>query len=155
MKAYSQDLQQRVLRAIDAGQSQAQVAETFAVSVATIKRYLKQQRETGHVMSKAITGRPAVRGGHSMAVCYWGPLRVVENGNGQPLAGRASPVRRSPGSVLPEPARCPYLTSTWLGSWRWPQPPAGSLANAQPSFGSQLYAGSSHGYRDQRPVVAA
>ncbi|HTI15992.1 MAG TPA: IS630 transposase-related protein [Dictyobacter sp.] len=62
MKAYSQDLRQRVLRAIDAGASQGKVAETFAVSVATIKRYLKQRRETGHVEPKSIPGRPAVKG---------------------------------------------------------------------------------------------
>ena len=59
MKAYSQDLRQRVLRAVDAGQTQAEIAKTFAVSVATIKRYLKQRRETGHVQPKAIPGRPA------------------------------------------------------------------------------------------------
>ena len=62
MKAYSQDLRHRVLRAIDGGQSQAEVAETFAVSVATIKRYLKQRRETGQVVPKAIPGRPAKKG---------------------------------------------------------------------------------------------
>jgi transposase len=62
MKAYSQDLRQRVLRAVDAGASQSQVAETFAVSVATIKRYLKQRRESGHVEPKTIPGRPAVKG---------------------------------------------------------------------------------------------
>jgi transposase len=59
MKAYSQDLRQRVLRAIDAGHTQAEVAEMFAVSVATIKRYLKERRETGHVKPKSIPGRPA------------------------------------------------------------------------------------------------
>jgi transposase len=59
MKAYTQDLRQRVLRAVDAGHSQAEVAEAFAVSIATIKRYLKQRRETGHVKPKAIPGRPA------------------------------------------------------------------------------------------------
>lgn len=62
MKAYSQDLRLRVLRAIDAGASQSQVAEEFAVSVSTIKRYLKQRRESGHVMPKAIPGRPNVKG---------------------------------------------------------------------------------------------
>ncbi len=62
MKAYSQDLRQRVLRAVDAGQRQAEIAKTFAVSVATIKRYLKQRRETGHVQPKAIPGRPAKKG---------------------------------------------------------------------------------------------
>ena len=62
MKAYSQDLRQRVLRAVDAGQRQAEIAKTFTVSVATIKRYLKQRRETGHVQPKAIPGRPAKKG---------------------------------------------------------------------------------------------
>ncbi|GCE07795.1 hypothetical protein [Dictyobacter aurantiacus] len=51
-----------MLRAIDAGASQSEVAETFAISVATIKRYLKQRRETGHVEPKNIPGRPAVKG---------------------------------------------------------------------------------------------
>lgn len=62
MKAYSQDLRQRVLRAIDSGESQSEAAETFAVSVPTIKRYLRQRRESGHVLPKAIPGRPARKG---------------------------------------------------------------------------------------------
>jgi transposase len=51
-----------VLRAVDVGHSQAEVAVTFAISVATIKRYPKQRRETGHVWPKAIPGRPSVKG---------------------------------------------------------------------------------------------
>jgi transposase len=62
MRAYSQDLRQRVLQAIDAVQRQTTVAKTFSVSVATIKRYLKQRREMGHILPKAIPGRPAVKG---------------------------------------------------------------------------------------------
>jgi transposase len=62
MRAYSQDLRQRVLRAIDAGHTQTAIAQMFAISVATIKRYLKQRRETGHVEPKAIPGRPAQKG---------------------------------------------------------------------------------------------
>ena len=62
MKAYSQDLRQRVLRAVDQGHTQAEIAKTFAISVATIKRYLKQRRETGHVEPNAIPGRPARKG---------------------------------------------------------------------------------------------
>jgi len=62
MKAYSADLRQRVLRAVDQGHRQAEIAKTFAVSTATIKRYLKQRRETGQVLAKAIPGRPAKKG---------------------------------------------------------------------------------------------
>ncbi len=62
MRAYSQDLRQRVLRAVDQGTSQAEIAKTFAVSIATIKRYLNLRRETGYVLPKAIPGRPAEKG---------------------------------------------------------------------------------------------
>ncbi len=62
MKAHSQDLRQRVLRAIDQGKSQAEVAETFAISTATIKRYLKARRESGQVLPRAIPGRPNIKG---------------------------------------------------------------------------------------------
>ena len=62
MKAYSQDLRQRVLRAIDQGKNQAEVAETFAISTDTIKRYLKTRRESGQVMSRPIPGRPNIKG---------------------------------------------------------------------------------------------
>ena len=62
MKAYSQDLRRRVLRAIDQGKSQAEVAETFAISTASIKRYLKARRESGQVLPKPIPGRPNVKG---------------------------------------------------------------------------------------------
>lgn len=62
MKAYSQDLRQRVLRAIDQGKSQGEVAETFAISTATIKRYLRARRESGQILPKPIPGRPNIKG---------------------------------------------------------------------------------------------
>jgi transposase len=58
MKAYSDDLRQRILRAVDQGHRQAEIAAAFQVSVATIKRYLKRRRETGQVAAKPIPGRP-------------------------------------------------------------------------------------------------
>jgi transposase len=58
MKAYSQDLRERVLRAVDLGRPRAEIVQLFGVSLATIKRYLKQRREEGHVRPKAIPGRP-------------------------------------------------------------------------------------------------
>lgn len=63
MKAYSQDLRQRVVRAVDEGRTRAEIAQLFCVSLATIKRYLKQRRESGHLIPKAIPGRPAKKGG--------------------------------------------------------------------------------------------
>ena len=58
MRAYSQNLRQQVLRAIDEGKSHAQIIDLCQVSRATIKRYVKQQRETGNVLQRPIPGRP-------------------------------------------------------------------------------------------------
>jgi transposase len=62
MKPYSQDLRERVLRAVETGMARADIVKPFAVSLATIKRYLKQRRESGHVKPKAIPGRPSRKG---------------------------------------------------------------------------------------------
>lgn len=59
MKAYSQDVRERVLRAVDQGIARSEIVRVLAVSLATIGRYLKQRRETGHVRPKAIPGRPS------------------------------------------------------------------------------------------------
>ena len=58
MRAYSVDLRQRVVAAVDAGTPRAAVARTFQVSPATIKRYLKQRREAGHLAPRTSPGRP-------------------------------------------------------------------------------------------------
>ena len=57
MKAYSEDLRERVLRAVDQGRPRAEIVQLLGVSLATIKRYLKQRRDEGHVKPKAIPGR--------------------------------------------------------------------------------------------------
>src|ERR1700730_176987 len=59
MKAYSYDLRLRVLRAVNQGRPRAEIVAMFAISLATLKRYLKRQRETGDVRAKPIPGRPA------------------------------------------------------------------------------------------------
>ncbi len=58
MKAYSQDLRERVLRAVDQGYPRAEIVQLLGISLSTLKRYLKQRREEGHVRPKAIPGRP-------------------------------------------------------------------------------------------------
>lgn len=62
MQAYSQDLRQRILHAVDQGKPRAEIIKTFAVSRSTIKRYLKLRRKTGDVKPNAIPGRPAKKG---------------------------------------------------------------------------------------------
>jgi transposase len=61
MKAYSQDLRERVVHAIEQGKSQDEVSTSFEVSSSTIKRYLRQRREQGHLQPKKITGRPPTK----------------------------------------------------------------------------------------------
>jgi transposase len=62
MKPYSKDLRLRVLAAVDAGTPREEVAETFSVSVPTIKRWLRRRRETGDVEPRTIPGRPSKKG---------------------------------------------------------------------------------------------
>ena len=57
MKAYSIDVREKVLRAVDRGYPREEIVKLLGVSRATIKRYLKQRRETGSVAPKAIPGR--------------------------------------------------------------------------------------------------
>ena len=44
MKAYSQDLRQRILQTVDEGKTQAQAADLLKVSETTVKRYVRQRR---------------------------------------------------------------------------------------------------------------
>ncbi len=62
MKAYSEDLRKRVVEAVDAGKSKAEVAETYSVSVPSINRWLRLKRETEGLEPKTIPGRPSIKG---------------------------------------------------------------------------------------------
>lgn len=57
MKTYSVDLQERLLRAIDAGLAQAEAARLFGVGQTTIKRWKQQQRDTGAATPRPRPGR--------------------------------------------------------------------------------------------------
>lgn len=59
MKAYSPDLRARILRALDGGMSTSEAARVFDVGISTVKRYVRQQQETGSLTPKPIPGRPA------------------------------------------------------------------------------------------------
>lgn len=62
MKAYSPALRSKLVAAVDAGRSKAEVARVFGVSISTVKRYLKQHRETGSLVPKRHPGRaPIIR----------------------------------------------------------------------------------------------
>ena len=52
MKAYSQDMRECVLRAVDQGIPRSEMVRVLGVSLASIGRYLKQHRETGQVQPR-------------------------------------------------------------------------------------------------------
>lgn len=57
MKAYSVDLRQRIMEAVDAGMPRTEAARLFRVSVATIKRYRQRRRATGGLLPGRSPGR--------------------------------------------------------------------------------------------------
>lgn len=65
MKAYSVDLRQRVLDALEGGLSRKQVITTFQVSEGSIKRWLTLQREHNTLQPAKPTGRPATFKSHN------------------------------------------------------------------------------------------
>jgi transposase len=69
MKASSQDVRERALRAVDLGRPRAEILQLLGISSATLKRYIKRQREEGHVRPKAIPGRPRRNGHRERRAC--------------------------------------------------------------------------------------
>ncbi len=63
MKPYSIDLRSQVLAAVDRGVPREEVAETFDVSMPSVKRWLRLRRETGGLEPrKGVAGPPARKG---------------------------------------------------------------------------------------------
>lgn len=57
MRAYSLDLRQHLIDALDTGMDKAEVARIFGISRRTINRYLKQVAETDSLAAKPLPGR--------------------------------------------------------------------------------------------------
>ena len=58
MRAYPEDLRERIVSAVARGKHPDEVAELFAVSSASVRRSVRQQREEGHLRSALPPGRP-------------------------------------------------------------------------------------------------
>ena len=87
MKAYSEDLRERVIGAVERGERREDVAACFEVSVPTIERWVRLKRETGGLARRSVPGAapvktaglpaalPARLGGHADATlaehCSW------------------------------------------------------------------------------------
>ena len=61
MKAYSEDLRERVIRAVETGRPRDEVAAQFEVSVPTIERWVRLKRETGGLARRPVPGSAAVK----------------------------------------------------------------------------------------------
>ena len=62
MRAYSRDLRERILGAVDGGMPISVAVMTFSVGRSTVKRYIARRRETGDIAPKQIPGRPPTIG---------------------------------------------------------------------------------------------
>lgn len=65
MKAYSTDLRGRIIKQWQEGSTQARLAETFTVSVSTVKRYIARYEATGSVAAtRQRRQQPRIRDEH-------------------------------------------------------------------------------------------
>jgi transposase len=76
MKAYSEDLRERVVRAVAIGTPRDEVAARFVVSIPTITRWLRLKRETGSLAPKPVPGPVPVKTAAVMAAL---PERLAEH----------------------------------------------------------------------------
>lgn len=58
--AYSVDLRERIVQAVNEGMSKSRSSRTFRVSLNTVKRYTNQYQKSGDLVPKPIPGRPSV-----------------------------------------------------------------------------------------------
>src|SRR5215210_3429688 len=63
MRAYSMDLRQRVLAAVDRGAPRQEIVRTLGVSQPTVRRWLRLRRETGSAAPRPLPDRPSRVGG--------------------------------------------------------------------------------------------
>src|SRR4028118_166053 len=106
MRAYSMDLRERVVAAVDRGMTQEQAAVTFGVSVNTVARYLTRRRNTGSLAPTAYRHGP--RPEKMQRLQAWLAARRQRGGGATPRA-RAPP----PAPHRPSPENGPRVRA-WL-----------------------------------------
>jgi transposase len=75
VRAYSMDLRERVVAAVDAGMSQSQAAERFGVSLRTVERYVARRRATGSLAATEQRHGPEPRQRRQLQA--WLPARLT------------------------------------------------------------------------------
>ncbi len=80
MNAYSKDLRLKVLDAVARGIPRREVVRIFGVSLATIERYLKRQRETGEIAPRPSPGRtPSIGATLEQRRALWAQLEAHDD----------------------------------------------------------------------------
>jgi hypothetical protein len=69
MKAYSQDLRERILPAVDLSRPRAEMMQLFGVSSATIKRYLRTTTRGRACAAQSDSWSPAIEPGTGGGWC--------------------------------------------------------------------------------------
>ena len=68
MRAYSEDLRERIVQAVDAGMSKSAAAHLFEVSLNSVKRYVTLKHSTGHLTPKPRPGQKANISGEKVEI---------------------------------------------------------------------------------------
>ena len=58
MGPYSIDLRERIVKAVDEGQSSEEVAERYEIGERTVRRYVQRRKERGNLEADVSPGRP-------------------------------------------------------------------------------------------------
>lgn len=77
MRAYSVDLREKLLAAVDAGMSREQASSVFGVSVPSIERYVRLRRQTGSLAPRRAV-KPGPAAVKTEAVRAWLPGRLAQ-----------------------------------------------------------------------------
>ena len=97
MRAYSTDLRERVVAAVDGGMTQERAATVFGMSVRTVERYLQRRRATGSLAPTGQRHGPAPEKKTRLQV--WLPARLAEAADAT-LAEHAAAFTQSTGVVV-------------------------------------------------------
>ena len=81
MRAYSVDLRQRVVGAVDGGMSQARAAKVYAVSIGSVERWIARRAATGSLAPAAQRHGPAPV--KAAALAAWLPARLDVAGDAE------------------------------------------------------------------------
>jgi transposase len=140
MRAYSMDLRERVVAAVDRGMTQEQAATIFGVSVNTVGRYRARRRDTGSLAPTAHRHGPVPE--KKARVQAWLPARLDAAADAT-LAEHTAALAEQTGVVVSTatmsraittlPADDPAQALTPRGRRRRPGRPLKSKARAPPS----------------------